>query len=94
MDYIISKATELKLRDKHFVFKYEILECFQNRTQKTITDDREEHRAHPPTEWFIAETDAGRRLKVVFIQLSKTEIVIRTAYRPDEVEEEIYDQKT
>ena len=94
MDYLISKATARKLREKHHVFEYEVIECFQNRTRATIIDNREEHWTYPPTEWFIADTDAGRRLKVVLIQMSKTEIVIRTAYQADEIEEEMYERST
>jgi len=94
MEYIISEATAKKLREKHFVFEDEVIECFENQTKDAIEDTREQHRTYPPTMWFIAETDAGRRLKVVFIQISETKIVIRTAYQPDEIEEKIYERET
>jgi hypothetical protein len=43
----------------------------------------------PPTEWFIAETDTGRRLKVVFMEYPDR-IVIKSAYEPSIEEESIY----
>jgi len=92
--YLISDATARKLKEKHRVEEHEVVECFQNRTRHTLIDDREEHKTHPSTQWFIAETDAGRRLKVVFIQISRTEYVIRTAYSPDEIEEKMYERNT
>jgi len=93
MDYLISEETANKLREKHHVFLDEVIECFDNRRTRTIDDTRDEHRTFPPTKWFIGETNAGRRLKVVFIKISETETVIRTAYPPDDIEEEIYERK-
>lgn len=43
--------------------------------------------------WFIAETNQWRRLKVVFIKHRNGDIVIKSAYEPDEIEEEIYEKK-
>jgi hypothetical protein len=94
LDYIISETTAQKLLEKHHVFEDEVIECFQTRSKKPLIDNREEHRTHPPTEWFIAETYAGRRLKVVYIQLSSTKCVIRTTYPPSDLEEEMYEQNT
>jgi len=92
--YLISHATAIKLKLKHRVKEDEVVECFQNRIRPTLIDNREEHKTDPPTQWFIAETDAGRRLKVVFIQISRSEYVIRTAYPPDETEEKMYERNT
>lgn len=94
MEYLISEATATKLREKHFVFPDEVIECFENQMKDAIEDTREEHLSYPPTLWFIADTNVGRRLKVVFIQISENKIVIRTAYPPDEIEEEMYEQAT
>ena len=71
------------------VTRQEIEECFANRTGHYLVDTREEHASDPPTRWFIAETNFGRKVKVVFIPLEK-EIVIRTAYDPNEDERRIY----
>ncbi len=93
MDYLFSDDTLEKLRTKHGVEKHEVIECFDSRSKKALIDDREEHRTDPPTQWFISETDAGRRLKVVFIRISASEAVIRTAYEPSEDEERICQQR-
>lgn len=44
----------------------------------------------PPTQWFIAETNQGRLLKIVFIEFDSGEICIKTAYEPNKKEQEIY----
>lgn len=58
-----------------------------------LEDAREEHRTHPPTQWFIAQTDTGRRLKVVFVEdVDAGAIHIKTAYESNATEEKIYGQ--
>ena len=94
MNYLISEATARKLKEKHSVAEHEVLECFQNRIKPTLIDKREEHKTYPPTQWFIAKTNSGRHLKIVFIQISSTEFVIRTAYSPDKTEERLYERNT
>lgn len=93
MDFLITEATARKLRQKHNVSEREVIECFGTRKKTALIDNREEHRTDPPTRWFIAETDAGRRLKVLYIRLSPTEVVIRTAYEPNADEERVYSEK-
>lgn len=94
MELIISAATAHKLKYKHKVTEQEVIECFYNRTRETIIDDREQHRSVPPTEWFIADTFAGRRLKVVFISVLVDELaILRTAYPPNTLEERLYEQE-
>ncbi len=90
----ISDVVEKKLKEVHQVDQFEILQCFENRTRSSLIETREEHKTDPPTRWFIAETDAGRRLKVVFIQLTAMDAVIRTAYEPSENEEHIYQTRS
>jgi hypothetical protein len=68
----------------------EIEECFANRTTLFLRDTREEHESNPPTLWFIAETDSGRKLKVAFIPLGK-DMVIRSAYNPSAADIAYYD---
>lgn len=88
---IISKHTELKLKQKHGLAdpEKEILEAFSNIDGSTLIDTREEHNSDPPTEWFIAETNMGVLLKVCFIEKDGN-IYIRTAYRPNDEEIRIY----
>jgi hypothetical protein len=70
MALIISPKIREKLAQKNPpVTDEEVRECFWNRTARTLTDSRSEHRTRPPTRWFIAETATGRRLKIVFIRI-------------------------
>lgn len=89
----ISDQVEQKLRKKHGVGFDEVVEAFVNHTGHYLQDSREQHRTEPPTEWFISETDKGRRLKIVFIFRDDT-FVIKTAYEPSLKEERIYAQTT
>ncbi|WP_369600440.1 hypothetical protein AAIA72_11380 [Hahella sp. SMD15-11] len=88
----ITQKIRTKLQKKHGVSEDEILECFANRDGKFLTDTRENHRTDPPTKWFVAETNQGRLLKVVFIQYDNGETHIKTAYQANEKEIEIYEK--
>jgi len=78
-----------KITNKHKVTKSEVVQCFANKLGKSLEDDREDHRTDPPTRWFIAETDAGRILKVVYVR-EKDVVFLKTAYPPSEEEQRIY----
>lgn len=68
MAIIISLKVRKKLSKKDPpVTEQEIVECFENRTKRALIDNRQRHKTKPPTRWFIAETDSGWKLKVVFI---------------------------
>lgn len=84
-----SSAVKQKLAEKHGVSLEEVQQCFANREGGLLEDTREDHKTDPPTQWFIAETDYGRRLKVVFI-LKHGDILLKTAYSPNQKEEAIY----
>jgi hypothetical protein len=91
MQLVFSDGVVLKLKEKHGVNTSEVCECFMNRAGRFLEDTRERHRTDPPSQWFISETDRGRRLKIVFIEKrDKGVIEIKTAYEPDEIEEHIY----
>ena len=65
----------------HNVTELEIKECFANRDRRFLTDTRPQHQTPIPTQWFVAETNAGRRLKIVFIYDINSKIVdIKSAY--------------
>jgi len=84
-----------KLAQKHGVRPDEIRHCFENRDGGFLEDTREEHKTEPPTQWFIAETNQGRVLKVVFIHeklLDGQRINIRTTYEPNSAEIAIYNK--
>ena len=91
MALFISPKVGVKLANKTPpVTQEEIVQCFANRNGTFLRDTRERHQSDPPTRWFIAETDFGRKLKVVFIPRNGKTIIIRTAYGPNKEEMRIY----
>lgn len=86
---ITSQAIIDKLRDKHQVDRREVEQCFDNKCGTFLRDDREDHRSDPPTLWFVAPTNRGRLLKVVFIYRDG-KVFLRTAYEADEAAQKIY----
>jgi uncharacterized DUF497 family protein len=78
-----------KLARKHGVRIEEIAQCFANRNGKLLRDTRADHATTPPTQWFIAETDYGRSLKVVFIR-NGADVEIKSAFEPNGEELRIY----
>lgn len=92
MSIIISEKIANKLWLKHNVTPEEVEQCFANLEGVILRDTREEHKSNPPTMWFIACTNRGRKLKVVFIPENGDQY-IRSAFPPDEVELRIYNNK-
>lgn len=82
----------MKINQKHQVSYDEIEQCFLNRTKGFLEDTRVERLSIPPTLWFIAETNIGRRLKIVFMVLKNGYYEIKTAYEPNLNEERIYEK--
>lgn len=89
MSLYISPKTLAKLEDAHGVTKKEVDDCFLNAEGPYLADKREQHKSNPPTHWFLARTNKGRLLKIVFIQRDDC-ISIRTAYEPNQNEIAIY----
>jgi hypothetical protein len=89
MALIISPRVREKLALRHRVTDDEIIQCFAKRDGKYLIDKREEHVTDPPTRWFVAETDVGRLLKVIFMQTNEG-IVFKSAYEPSEAVIRIY----
>ncbi len=81
----MSAAVTKKLLLKHEVSREEVEECFFNRAKGLLEDVREQHQANPPTMWFLAETDEGRLLKIVFIESLNGSYEIKTAYEPNKL---------
>ena len=86
---IISDGVLAKLKDRHKVSRLEVEQCFQNRAGQLLMDDRTLTKTEPPTLWFLALTNKGRCLKVVYIQRGET-IDLKTAYEPNDEESRIY----
>ena len=91
MGLVISPKTREKLVYKHCVTEEEISQCFASREGRFLVDTREDHATNPPTLWFIAQTNRGRLLKVVFVQ-EGDDLHIKTAYEPNDEERRIYDK--
>jgi hypothetical protein len=91
MSLVIYPPIEHKLKVKHQVTVQEVAQAFLNRTGKLATEVRPKNQGGHPRYWFISETDAGRRLKVVYAD-DPTEPgpVIITAYEPNPKEESLY----
>ncbi|MFV2055348.1 MAG: ADP-ribosyl-(dinitrogen reductase) hydrolase [Thiohalomonadales bacterium] len=90
---MISSSIRKKLTQKHGVNEAEITQCFTSRERAFLEDTRENHKTDPPTKWFIAETDFGRCLKVVFMQSADgQDIQIKTAYLANIEERRIYEK--
>lgn len=86
---IVTDAIKGKLKTKHKVDLHEVRQCFHNKCGRLLTDNRALHKTNPPTLWFIADTNKGRALKIVYIQIGM-EIHLKTAYEPNEEEKQIY----
>lgn len=78
-----------KLRNKHGVQRSEVEECFANIEYGVLEDTREEHKTDPLTQWFIAETNKGRRLYVAFV-FEAGEVRLKTAFEPTADRERVY----
>jgi hypothetical protein len=95
MGLVISARVREKLAHKTPpVTEEEIVQCFETRSGRFLSDKREENQTDPPTRWFISETHYGRELKVVFIPKNNgdgnIDIIIKMAYDPNNTEREIY----
>jgi len=87
---VMSQHVRSKLANKNPpVTREEILQCFANLNGNILYDTRSQHVTDPLTRWFIAETDYGRKLKIAYIP-KNGDIIIKTAYDPDQEELRIY----
>lgn len=92
MALVISPKIRAKLAAKTPpVADAEIEQCFANRKSIYLFDRRERHKTVPPTRWFVAETDYGRKLKIAFVP-ENGDIFIRTAYDANDEEIRIYNK--
>lgn len=73
------------------VSRKEVEHCFANRVKGLLVDSRAHNQTTPSTLWFLAPTNQGRVLKVVYIQREQT-IHLRSAYDPNHDEERIYEK--
>lgn len=80
---IITIEIQQKLKEKHNVNPIEVHEAFMNKEGPYLEDTRENHLTDPPTEWFVAQTDRGRLLKVIFV-FKDGNIFLKSAYDANE----------
>lgn len=92
MAFIVSPKVRAKLSIKHGISIDQVYECFANRQGDFLEDTREDHKSDPPTLWFVAETDFGIKLKIVFIK-KDSDIILKTAYAANDTEIAIYSRK-
>ena len=89
MQLVISSKVRQKLALKHGLSERDVRECFCDPTVVLLIDTREEHKTDPPTQWFIGETDMGKRIKIVFL-FKEGKVIIKSAFPPNQEEERIY----
>lgn len=70
----------------------EVVECFVNRDRTALKDSREDHKTDPPTLWIIAETNHLRELKIMFMVDEDHNVILKSAYEPNQNEIEIYNK--
>ena len=86
---MISEDVLAKLGVKHQVTRRDVEQCFENRIGRILEDTRVRHKTNPPTLWFLAKTNKGRILKVVYIQSQQT-IMLKTCYETNVDERYLY----
>jgi len=91
MQIYISQKIEAKLRNDHSVTEKEVRECLLNMDGNPLKDTREDNATTPPTLWFVANTNKGRKLKVCIIVRDGV-IHIKTAYDANSEEIRIYNK--
>ncbi|WP_055327048.1 hypothetical protein [Ralstonia solanacearum] len=89
---VITPSVKHKLESKHNVTELEVRQCFLNICGTYVVDDREDHRTDPPTLWFVAETDRGRVLKIIFVHADGN-VVLKSAYEPSPAVQEMYERR-
>ena len=85
----ISPRVTEKLLEKHDVSREEIWQCFLNREGPSFRDTRDRHATNPPSVWFVAPTDKGRALKVVYIEYP-TYYAIKSVFEPKDGSDKLY----
>jgi hypothetical protein len=69
----------------------EVEQCFLNRVYGLCEDTRAEHLTDPVTKWFVAETDKGRVLKIMYVP-TKDGAELKSAYEATPEISRIYEK--
>ena len=86
---VVSQKILMKLAEKHGVSLSEVHQCFENIEGIFLDDDRTGNRTVPPTQWFLACTNQGRLVKIVFVP-KDGKVFLKTAYPPNRNEIRLY----
>ena len=86
---VVTPDIREKLLAIHQVKEGEVVECFLNREGPYLEDTEELHRTDPPSEWFLAPTDRGRLLKVIFV-FRDGNLYLKSAYDANQKSIHIY----
>jgi len=92
--FVISPKILDKLDVKHGVTREEVIQCFYNKNNEDdLIDNREQNRTMPPTLWFLAETNCGRLLKIVYVfREDNSTFYVKSAYEPNSTEIHIFNK--
>lgn len=88
---VFSPAIRSKLQTKHGVTEREVEQCFENLCGSFAIDDSPKHRTDPPTMFFVAPTNRGRHLKVVFVR-EHGNMYIKSAFDANATARAIYEK--
>jgi hypothetical protein len=58
----------------------EVEQCFLNREGGLCEDTRAQHLTDPLTKWFVAQTDKGRDLKIMYVPTLDGAVDLKSAY--------------
>mgnify|MGYP001615981562 CR=1 FL=1 len=89
---VISQRIDQKLDAKHTVTIEEVDQCFDNKCGVNLIDDREDNRTNPPSLWFIAETNKGRLLKIIYVYRDG-KYFLKSAFEPGDADIHTYDSE-
>lgn len=85
-DLVVLPWVRTKLRERGISLT-EVEEALFDAHENVFEETRSQHRTKPPTYFCFGESAEGRLLKVVFILIhERKEIVLKTAYEPEEWE--------
>jgi len=88
---ISARVREKLAAADHAVTVDEVVECFMNLEGPAFRDQRAEHETDPPTQWFVAETDKRRVLKIVYIEYPDF-FAIKSAYEASQKWVTLYEE--
>lgn len=61
----------------------EVEQCFLNREGGLCEDTRAQHITDQLTNWFVAQTDKGRELKIMYVPTRDRGVELKSAYEAD-----------